>query len=139
MPTKPRFPFYVIKAASVKATPSDDSPRELARARGANAANAWILATFDRAVEQPPASERCSQFMLSLPVVHARPNKLAFVEGLSKTVDAFEQHYRFDPTNGTAQVRAKDIPTNEAYGFYDRLNTLAERFDLWAVIEKKLR
>ena len=127
---KLRFPENVLKAARPEVEPTDDSPREAARARGANACRQWILWLYGEISVAPKMSLR-----FELPGGH-RPNKLEFVRLLGRASNDFEQHYGFDSSNGAAQVRAKDIGTNEAYGFYDEIDMLGTRFDFWELLEK---
>lgn len=56
---------------------------------------------------------------------------------LDQTTKLFEATFGFDARNGWDQVRDKDIPTNEAFGFYDGLHTLAERFELWELLNRQ--
>jgi hypothetical protein len=136
MPIKPRFPDNLIKAALIKIDPTGSGPRDLAIARGENAARAWVLASFDLAPPLPPPNERCMEFGISFPGFHGRPTKVEFVRAMASLCDALEAKFKFDPSNGTAQVKTKNLLNCEAYGFYAQLNTLAERFDLWTVLNK---
>jgi len=134
MPTKPkmRFPDSVLTPLLAEVKPSDDSPREHARARGANMARAWVCWIYGAALA-PKIS-----FPFELPAGH-KPPKAQFALLLDHSTQAFEQHYRFDRSNGTAQVRVKDIKTNEAYGFWDTLHCIAERHDLWDLLNQELK
>ena len=133
---KPRFPSYLVDAASRKRLPEGDHPRDLAIARGENAANAWVLACFNKAAPPPPANERCMEFGVESPKLRSKPTKLEFVQAMADYMGALEAKFGFDSGNGTAQLKGKDTRTCEAYGFFDRLDMLAQRFDLWDFLHK---
>lgn len=138
---KNRYPYNIVRATIVAhVADSGASDRGLARVRGANACQAWILALFGKALfsesEDRRSVEPCSDFGISLPSMRARPTKLRLAKALAQAAEALEERHGFNASNGWSQVEAKDIPTNEAYGFYDEINQIGERFEMWELLSK---
>lgn len=135
MSPKPRFPESLFPSLLGRVLPDDEHPRAHARARGENAARAWIASLYDLPTSCTPAEIQHHEFGIKLPSA-LRPTKVEFVQTIARVVNMFEEKFRFDAGNGYAQVKTKDIMTNEAYGFFDAINSLAQRHDLWEVLSK---
>lgn len=138
-PTQPkvRFPENVIKIAMLKieATESDQHPKAEARLRGENAARQWILSIFGLVVCE--AHQKTPGYGIALSWEATKPTKLEFARLMCAVIERFTARYAFDNAKGTVQVNGKSLSDNEAYGFWDQLHTLMERFDLWTLLDKQ--
>lgn len=59
--------------------------------------------------------------------------KREFASMVDQMISKFEAAHSFTTKTGWAQVDCMGSEINEAYGFYDALNTLMETLDLWTV------
>lgn len=132
---KLRFPLNLVIAATQREKSSLNNLQNQARTRGLHAARAWVLSCFEFKSNVDEQDRTC-ELDISLPQP-INPTKLVFVQTLALVIDALEARYGFDVSNGYVQVLYKDISTNEAYGFYEELNQIADNFNLWDALPKR--
>jgi hypothetical protein len=59
-----------------------------------------------------------------------RFSKASVAAEIQRRIDAIQAHWRFDPGNGTAQLRGKDNDAAVAYGEWSALRSLAAELEL---------
>lgn len=105
------------------------------RQHGERRAYAWILTIYgvlDRAVGALTGDLPG----IELSWAKGNPTKEAFAILVDNVHESLQIAHGFDPGLGYAQVGRKSSDTNEAYGFYDTLATIADRYGLWAIADK---